>query len=100
MNPGFTWTVMSTHKTCNGGIQKNLNSSQGTNTLKNFFPKKLTVPIFSGILMAVRCREIIQQFLEQLHDDEIVNGYFQQDGAPAHTTYETMNMILVCPTGS
>ncbi|CAH1372399.1 unnamed protein product, partial [Tenebrio molitor] len=44
-------------------------------------------------LTAVRYREIIQQFLEQLHDDEIVNGYFQQDGAHAHTTLETLNMI-------
>jgi hypothetical protein len=50
------------------------------------------MPIFSGTLTAVRYREIIQQFLEQLHD-EIVNGYFQQDGAPAHTTLETLNMI-------
>jgi hypothetical protein len=65
----------------------------GTNTIKMFFSKKLTMPIFSGTLTAVRYREIIQQFLEQLHDDEIVNGYFQQDGAPAHTTLETLNMI-------
>jgi hypothetical protein len=65
----------------------------GTNTIKIFFSKKLTMPIFSGTLTAVRYREIIQQFLEQLHDDEIVNGYFQQDGAPAHTTLETLNMI-------
>jgi lipopolysaccharide biosynthesis protein len=55
--------------------------------------KKLTIPIFWGTLTAVRYREIIQQFLKQLHDGEIENGYFQQDGAPAHTTYETLNMI-------
>jgi hypothetical protein len=61
----------------------------GTNTIKMFFSKKLTIPIFSGTLTAVRYREIIQQFLEQLHHDEIVNGYFQQDGAPAHTIFET-----------
>jgi hypothetical protein len=65
----------------------------GTNTIKMFFSKKLTMPIFSEKLTAVRYREIIQQFFEQLHDDEIVNGYFQQDGAPAHTTLETLNMI-------
>jgi hypothetical protein len=59
-----------------------------TNTLK-----KLTMPIFSGTLTAVNYQEIMQQFLEQLHGDDIVNGYFQQDGAPAHTTYETLNMI-------
>jgi hypothetical protein len=37
-------------------------------------------------LTPVKYREIIEQFLEELHDNEIVNGYFQQDGAPAHTT--------------
>jgi hypothetical protein len=52
-----------------------------------FFSKKLTMPIFSEKLTAVRYREIIQQFFEQLHDDEIVNGYFQQDGAPLHTPH-------------
>jgi hypothetical protein len=44
------------------------------NYYTNIFPKKLTIPIFSGTLTAVRYREIIQQCLEQqqLHDDEIV----------------------------
>jgi hypothetical protein len=67
----------------------------GTITIQIFFPKKLTIPIFSGTLTAVRYREIIQQCLEQqqLHDDEIVNEYFQQNGAPAHTTYENLNML-------
>jgi hypothetical protein len=114
-----TWTVMSTHKTCDGGVQKNLISLKrflytpkrcesgrlfhdaglldqffdGTNAIKMFFSKKLTKPIFLGTLTAVRYREIIQQFLEQLHDDEIVNRYFQQNGAPGHTTFETLNMI-------
>jgi hypothetical protein len=30
--------------------------------------------------------EILTPFLNQLHDDELVYGYFQQDGATAHTT--------------
>jgi hypothetical protein len=47
----------------------------GTNTIKMFFPKKLTMPIFSGRLTTVRYQEIMQQFLEQLHGDEIVNGF-------------------------
>jgi hypothetical protein len=67
----------------------------GTITIQIFFPKKLTIPIFSGTLTAVRYREIIQQCLEQQqpHDDEIVNEYFQENGAPAHTTYENLNML-------
>jgi hypothetical protein len=43
----------------------------GTNTIK-MFSKKLTMPIFSGTLTAVRYREIIQQFLEQLHEARII----------------------------
>jgi hypothetical protein len=66
---------------------------EGTNTIKIFFPKKITIRFFSGTLTAVRYLEIIQQFLGQHHDDVFVNGYFQQDGAPTHTTYETLNII-------
>jgi hypothetical protein len=62
-------------------------------TIKIFFPKKITIRFFSGTLTAVRYLEIIQQFLEQYHDDVFVKGYFQQDGAPTHTTYETLNII-------
>jgi hypothetical protein len=89
---------ISTYKTCDGGVQENLISLKrttpskgrsvggyfktqdywepiffdGTNTIKMFFAKKLTTIIFSKRLTAVRYREIIQQFLEQLHDDDRV----------------------------
>jgi hypothetical protein len=85
MNLGFTWTVIPTHKTCDGGVQKHLISLKrfhytskmwecgrlfqnvgllnhffySTNAIKMFFPKKLTLPIFSGTLTAVRYREVI-----------------------------------------
>jgi hypothetical protein len=32
-------------------------------------------------------------FLNQLHDDELVYGYFQQDGATAHTTRATIDFL-------
>jgi hypothetical protein len=70
-----------------------VNPPQCSVTNVNFHAKKVKDTNFSGTLTAVRYRKIIHQFLEQLHHDEIVNGYFQQDGAPAHTTYETLNMI-------
>jgi hypothetical protein len=59
------WTVISRRKII-GPI-----FFDGTNTIKMFFPKKLTMPIFSGSLTTV----IMQQFLEQPHGDEIVNGF-------------------------
>lgn len=40
-----------------------------------------------GILNAERYREeILMPFINLLHDDEIQEGYFQQDGARIHTT--------------
>ncbi|RZC34636.1 hypothetical protein BDFB_007595, partial [Asbolus verrucosus] len=35
----------------------------------------------------------LQQFFEEFHDEEIVDGCFQQGGAAAHTTLETLNTI-------
>jgi hypothetical protein len=32
-------------------------------------------------------------FLNQLHDDELVYGYFQQDGATGHTTRATIDFL-------
>ncbi|CAH1372853.1 unnamed protein product, partial [Tenebrio molitor] len=37
--------------------------------------------------------EILTPFLTQLHDDELVYGYFQQDGATAHTTRATIDFL-------
>jgi hypothetical protein len=31
-----------------------------------------------------------ESFLNQLHDDAVTNGYFQQDSAKAHTTHDTV----------
>jgi hypothetical protein len=32
-------------------------------------------------------------FTEELHDDELAEGYFQQDGARVHTTVANMNFL-------
>jgi hypothetical protein len=33
------------------------------------------------------------EFVDQLDDDELRNGYFQQDGATCHTSNESMTEI-------
>jgi hypothetical protein len=35
----------------------------------------------------------LQPFFEELHDDELQEGYFQQDGATPHCTNETLTML-------
>jgi len=35
----------------------------------------------------------INEFVDQLDDDELRNGYFQQDGATCHTSNESMTEI-------
>ena len=35
-------------------------------------------------LSATRDRNKIESFVNQLHDDELQNRFFQQDGAPTH----------------
>ena len=43
---------------------------------------------------ALRYREdILQPFFEELHDDELQQGYFQQDGATSHCTQHTLNLL-------
>ena len=37
--------------------------------------------------------EIFNEFVDQLDDDELRNGYFQQDGATCHTSNESMTEI-------
>ena len=37
--------------------------------------------------------EIFKEFVDQLDDDELRNGYFQQDGATCHTSNESMTEI-------
>jgi hypothetical protein len=46
--------------------------------------------IFAG---NINHAEILTPFLNELHDDELIYGYFQQDGATAHTTGATINFI-------
>jgi hypothetical protein len=36
---------------------------------------------------------ILEPFINQLHDDESALGYFQQDGATAHSTRTTITML-------
>lgn len=49
---------------------------------------------FLGTLTAERYRnEILTPFVEQLHDDELQDSYFQQDGASAHCTQETLEFL-------
>lgn len=54
--------------------------------------RRIIGPIFfDGNITAQRYRdELLRNFIEQLHDDELQNGFFQHDGATAHTTQETL----------
>lgn len=36
---------------------------------------------------------ILEHFLEQVHDDELQHGYFQQDGATAHTARASLEFL-------
>ncbi|CAH1374506.1 unnamed protein product, partial [Tenebrio molitor] len=53
--------------------------------------RRLIGPIFfEDSVTAERYRNnILDVFINQLHDDELTHGYFQQDGAIAHTARET-----------
>jgi hypothetical protein len=50
---------------------------------------------FRGTLTAERYRnEILQEFINQLDDEELHEGYLQQDGAAtAHTTFDTVQCL-------
>lgn len=37
--------------------------------------------------------EILTPFVNMLHDDELQEGYFQQDGARAHTTNDNISFL-------
>lgn len=57
--------------------------------------RRLIGPIFfNGSINAERYREeILQPFFNELHDDELREGYFQQDGARPHCTAETLQLL-------
>jgi hypothetical protein len=54
--------------------------------------RRLIGPIFfHETINAIRYREqILEIFINQLDDQELQNGYFQHDGATAHTTQENL----------
>ena len=45
---------------------------------------------FHGTLNTARYLEIFNEFVDQLDDEELRNGYFQQDGATCNTSNESM----------
>jgi hypothetical protein len=57
--------------------------------------RRLVGPIFfRGTLTAERYRnEILHEFINQLDDEELHEGYFQQDGATAHTAFDTIQVL-------
>lgn len=57
--------------------------------------RRIIGPIFFNFTInAERYRNnILNEFFQQLHEDELQNGYFQQDGATAHTTRETIAFL-------
>jgi hypothetical protein len=57
--------------------------------------RRLIGPIFfNDDINAERYRqEILQTFLNKLHDDELQEGYFQQDGATPHCTPDTLQLL-------
>lgn len=56
--------------------------------------RRIIGPIFfHETVTAQRYRNIVREFINQLHEDELQQGYFQQDGATAHTAQETLNYL-------
>jgi hypothetical protein len=57
--------------------------------------RRLIGPIFfNGTINGQRYREqILEPFINELDDEEVQTGYFQHDGATAHTARETLNYL-------
>lgn len=57
--------------------------------------RRIIGPIFfDGTINAERYQNnILEPFINQLHDDELHEGYFQQDGARPHTAQRTLNYL-------
>lgn len=52
--------------------------------------RRIIGPIFFNKNINAVNYQFLSPFIEQLHDDELLHGYFQQDGATAHTARTTM----------
>jgi hypothetical protein len=48
---------------------------------------------FEQTVTAPRCRNMLEQCVNELYDDELQDGYFQHDNASAHTAYATRQYI-------
>jgi hypothetical protein len=57
--------------------------------------RRIIGPIFfNETITAERYRnQILKVFINQLHEDELQTGYFQQDGAPPHVAHQTINYL-------
>lgn len=57
--------------------------------------RRIIGPIFfNENINAERYRtQILEVFINQLHDDELRTGYFQQDGAPPHIAHNTLEYL-------
>lgn len=58
--------------------------------------RRLVGPFFfGGRLTSLRYRqELLTPFINSLMDDELAEGYFQQDGARIHTTRDALNFLM------
>jgi hypothetical protein len=45
----------------------------------------------------VRYQNILEEFISELHPEELHNGCFQQDGATAHTAQMPLNYFDLTP---
>jgi len=58
------------------------------------FQRRTTGPIFFNATITTDAyMEILNTFLNQLDDEELSIGYFQQDGATSHTSHASMTKI-------
>lgn len=56
--------------------------------------RRIVGPIFfEETITARRYRAILEDFVNELHDDELRTGYFQHDNASAHTAHDTREYI-------
>jgi hypothetical protein len=60
--------------------------------VNHHFAESLTGPIcFEKSITTVQCQNILEEFVNQVHPDELRDSYFQQDGATAHIARMTLN---------